>query len=397
MIENEETNNTEENKNNIITQNENNEEIIYRIDKDKTRKFNRKTYTEDININTRDILILNSKSSERNKRIINKKLDKDKKNVKNNDKKVTTINFCNIIYSIIFPCCYNCTREDKNSKYCCASCKLGWRKFFFRTQKNFFFNKIISYCTCCRCIECCSCCPSCQKCCCECCEKLELKESYEEEEIFCYIYQTQRKCSWFCDLFFKNNLLTLIVYNIIIEIGIIGFEKKLNENLETKEISKNFKTLSAYLGIFLSFVIFYLMDFIQLKLVRSKYTKYVVIVFVIFYYIWNIILSGLSAFGKKKLKNVIDDWFILLPIAYSKYINFILIDKLVNILDEENIDILSNSLIITCFFFIYDIIIFLITDILDCKSENLILAQFIISIFIFISTFILLGLDNIDV
>ena len=64
-----------------------------------------------------------------------------------------------------------------------------------------------------------------------------LKETYEEEEeTFCYIYQTQRKCSWFCDLFFQNNVISLIIHNISIELEIIGFEKKLNENLESRKI-----------------------------------------------------------------------------------------------------------------------------------------------------------------
>ena len=72
------------------------------------------------------------------------------------------------------------------------------------------------------------------------------------------------------------------------------------------------------------------------------------------------------------------------PISRTKFFNFILVEKLVNILDEENIDILSNSLIITLFFFIYDVIIFLITDFAEFDSDNLILFQFIMEIVILI-------------
>ena len=67
----------------------------------------------------------------------------------------------------------------------------------------------------------------------------------------------------------------------------------------------------------------------------------------------------------------------------TKYFNFLVLDKLVDILDEENIDILSNSFIMTSIFFIYDIIVFIISDLFDCDSEALILFQFIIGIIIF--------------
>ena len=40
------------------------------------------------------------------------------------------INCLDIFCSIIFPCYNNCKKEDKNSKYCCTSCKLGFRKYF---------------------------------------------------------------------------------------------------------------------------------------------------------------------------------------------------------------------------------------------------------------------------
>ena len=100
-------------------------------------------------------------------------------------------------------------------------------------------------------------------------------------------------------------------------------------------------------------------------------------------YSYNIIISGFSSFGKKKLKNAADDWLLLIPLGYAKYINFLVLDKLVGILDEENIDILSNSFIMTCIFFIYDIIVFIVSDLFDIDSDTLILFQFIIGLFIY--------------
>ena len=287
------------------------------------------------------------------------------------------INYKDIICSIIIPCYKDCISEDKNSKYCCASCKLGWRKFYYNSVFSEYndFRKIFDCCTCCYCEECCGCCPLIQECCCKCCEKLELKENYEEEEIFCYVYQTQRKCSWFCDLLFKNHIHTLVIFNILYEIQIIGFEKKLNENLEMKVIKDNLITLSVYLIFF--FVLIFLFSIPCLMSFREKDLNFF-IGYSFFFNVINILFSGFSAFGKNKLKSRTDNWFNLLSISCTKFYNFLLLEKLVDFLDDENIDILSNSVIITSVFFIYDVLIFLITDILEISSEHLILFQFII-------------------
>ena len=293
------------------------------------------------------------------------------------------INYGEIICSIIFPCYKDCKKEDKNSKYCCASCKLGCRKFYYNSLYSKYneFKSFLQCCTCCYCKECCGCCPACQDCCCECCKKLNLKENYEEEEIFCYVFQSQRKCSWFCDLFYRNNLISLIVYNILFEIQIIGFEKKLNENLETKKIKENFKELGAYLAFFCVFIVLFAVPLFELLRENSMAGFGG---FSALFYIINTVFTGFSVFGKKKLKSFTDNWLCLYPISRTKFFNFILVEKLVNILDEENIDILSNSLIITLFFFIYDVIIFLITDFAEFDSDNLILFQFIMEIVILI-------------
>ena len=136
-------------------------------------------------------------------------------------------NICDKICSRFFPCC------TKSNKYFCASCKLGFRKCYYNMRKIIF---LCECCKCCKCEECCSCCPCCQ--CCLCCKPLKIKESYEEEENFCYAYKVQRKCSWFCDLLWNNYFIALIIINIFVEIEIIGFEKKLNDYLEKKIISK---------------------------------------------------------------------------------------------------------------------------------------------------------------
>ena len=91
-----------------------------------------------------------------------------------------------------------------------------------------------------------------------------------------------------------------------------------------------------------------------------------------------IVLSVLSFFCRKinDIKDAIDNWVILIPISYAKFYNFLLIGKLVEAIDNEK-DLLTNSFIMSFIFFIYDIIVFIISDLIDCDSDYLILFQFI--------------------
>ena len=310
-----------------------------------------------------------------------KKKEQEKaKNDSNLDEKIN-IKCSDICCSILIPGYRNCKKENKFKRFICASCKLGCRKFY---NKSVDYNLgIIACCTCCECKK--YCCEGCRSCCCECCENLEdLKESYEDEEIFGYIYQTQRKCSWFCDIVFENNIISLIIHNISIELGIIGFEKKLNEDLESRTINDNIKKIGAYFGnvIFFAFIFIIGYSFRCFNSIKVKtYTFYSIFLYI--FYGVDITLSGFSLFAKNKLESITNNWLILLPLAYTKYINFLVLDKLVSLLDEQSIDILSNSIIMTSVFFIYDIIVFLISDLLDCSSDFLIFFQFTIGFIIF--------------
>ena len=83
------------------------------------------------------------------------------------------------------------------------------------------------------------------------------------------------------------------------------------------------------------------------------------------------------------MKEITNDYLILIPISITKAYNFIIIESLVNILKEEEIDILSSSFIMTCIFFVYDIIVFIITDLIDLKSDIIIIFQFAFGILVF--------------
>ena len=272
-------------------------------------------------------------------------------------------------------------KNCRSKKYYCASYKLGFRKFFYRTQKNNISHYL--FCCCCDCCKCekCCCCTCCQ--CCECCKELELNEMYQEKEIFFYGYKVQGKCSWFCDLLLENQFFLLLIYhNISIEISIIGFEKKINENLESEKIKINLITLSIFLAFFIVYVFIgsnYFFKLIQKKIEKTNFCDFLDFHTVI------IVLSVLSFFCRKinDIKDAIDNWVILIPMSYAKFYNFLLIGKLVEAIDNEK-DLLTNSFIMSFIFFIYDIIVFIISDLIDCDSDYLILFQFIFSILYFI-------------
>ena len=315
-----------------------------------------------------------------NSEIVDEKKDK-KENIKNINKNVNKeMTYSDIFFKLIFPCYNNLKKENENSKYCCASCKLGFKKCYYKTIKT-EFEPVCHY-ECCKCQECCSFCSCCQ--CCECCKEMDLKEKYTDQEIFCYVYQVQRKCSWFCDLFFRNNILSLIIHNLCVELGIVGYERQLNENLENNNnLFDNFIIIVIYLGYFSIFTSLFTGFFVcRAKFKGFKYFSW----FSIIYSLIIAFFSALSYFGFEKGRIIINDMIynitiIMIPIAYTKFINFVVMDALISISDEDNhMDILSNSFVLTSVFVVYDIIVFIVIDFLDLDSNTLILIQLISSI-----------------
>ena len=184
--------------------------------------------------------------------------------------------------------------------------------------------------------------------------------------------------------------MSLIIFNILAEIGIIGFEKKLNENLENKSLHKNFLIIGIYLAMLLIRSIFGSISIIGIassfdKFGREKENEGFtgISISIILFYFLIILFSGFLFFGKNKLKEITNDYLILIPISITKAYNFIIIESLVNILKEEEIDILSSSFIMTSIFFVYDIIAFIITDLIDLKSDIIIIFQFAFGILVF--------------
>ena len=127
---------------------------IYNIKNQNYKKENKnKNFKHENNNNifpkTEDKLnddIINEKNNENNNN------DNNSRKKSYNNKKGININYFEILLSIIIPCYKDCKKDNKNSKYCCASCKLGWRKCFFKSKKN-EFKKFVNCLPCCKCEE----------------------------------------------------------------------------------------------------------------------------------------------------------------------------------------------------------------------------------------------------
>ena len=187
-------------------------------------------------------------------------------------------------------------------------------------------------------------------------------------------------------------MISLIAHNIFVEIGIIGFEKRINENLESNDHLYYLYIIIFYFVIFLLFTIIYT-KFLFSHLKGKNFAGYTFFSFI--FYFLDMIIAALSVSKKNiSLKNFVNKRVIILPLSYTKYINFIVTDQFISILDEDNIDILSNSFIFTCFFIIYDMIVFIISDIIDLSLDTLTIVQFILISSIFLFTYFYLFLCN---
>ena len=103
------------------------------------------------------------------------------------------------------------------------------------------------------------------------------------------------------------------------------------------------------------------------------------------------IFSGFSAFGSEGLQNFTTKYLISFPLALTKFYIFLLMNCVLNIIDSgKNIDLLSNSTLISIFLFLYGLISSVFTDILDIDEKTLIIFQFVIGIILFAVIFTIL-------
>ena len=100
------------------------------------------------------------------------------------------------------------------------------------------------------------------------------------------------------------------------------------------------------------------------------------------------IFSGFSAFGKGKFKEFTDNYLILLPHALTKFYYFILFNSLVKTMDNDNLDLLSNSSIISLFLIIFRIVSSVLVELINTKI--LLIFQFVFGLIVSIVIIILL-------
>ena len=331
------------------------------------------------------------------------------------------------ILSCIFLC--NITKSYYGSSFCCPeNCA--------RELPECLSNKLCKcencLCECCgdfwyECCGCCYCCDECCHCSCECCniweaiwiclftviffplcicgycdsccDRNDINELYQDNEEFCYCYRTQNKISWCCELLFKNDVLEIIIINIILESLTFGFGKIISDNLQNNlninSLGQNFIIISIYLVYYIIIIFFNRIKCFDKdnddndtqnnqndEKNKNKYTQYVYELFGVT--IWNsfivTIFSGFSAFGTGQFKEITDTYLILLPYALTKFYYFILVNSLVKKMDASNLDLLSNSMIISLFLSIFKIISSILIDMIEIKI--LLLFQFIFGLIV---------------
>ena len=141
--------------------------------------------------------------------------------------------------------------KKKQRNICCYSGKLGARKFIKnleKTEKNNGFScyKLIGFMCCCKILFRCFCCYNNQN---------DLSEYNQKIERFCYLYKVQRELSWFSDLLTKNNLIDLIIYKLLNDLLILGFEKQLKTSLKKNEFALMFNIIM--ISVFLAYFTFF--------------------------------------------------------------------------------------------------------------------------------------------
>lgn len=153
----------------------------------------------------------------------------------------------------------------------------------------------------------------------------------------------------------------------------IGFQKKLNNFLDEND---GIFTLIIYLAIFIiiSFLINFFFSY-DSEILNNIFGLVGIACITPFL---SVIISSISYFGNKTLKDFSYKYLEIIPITFTKFYNILLMKNLANILDKHNIDILSNSTVSSLFLILYKIISYVIKEV--ANEKQLILFQFIFGI-----------------
>ena len=277
--------------------------------------------------------------------------EKDETNQKDKNKNNYEVKVFRIFGYLIFK------KSQKAKKVWCSCFRLFCRKFYY----------IFCGAEGCECLKCTKCCEDCEKCqCCHCCKE-EMTESNQVNNSFCYCFKVQNSISWICDLLSRKKLTLLITSIITLEMSIIGFEYKLKRN-----INENYKYWLVYL---ISY--FFMAMRNELGTPKGFNSTYTTVV------LFSLLFSGISYFGKGKLKNFTTQYLEPGVVAMVKFYYFYIMKSLIISYDNNNPDLISNSMVVSIFLTIYKLISYLFSDVFfpDKKYEkNFILFQFIFGI-----------------
>ena len=252
--------------------------------------------------------------------------------------------------------------------------------------------------------------PKC--CCCYCIKDLDDKEYDKEEHFFCYCYQGQRKLKWFNKLVrnqTQKKLVPIMLEFFILQLTTIGFEKMYNDINDNDynyfETSKNVRIYNSIFIISLLLFFYLTISFGSLFnfLTKSKQFQelkglvetlsndilngtYGILVFNAFY--------SFSLSIKYLLKGIDEDddslkTYILIPVFMNKFYFFTFTHVSSKYTDEEDgIELISFSTLISIYLSIWDTIIGYITDNISFKGLfiiQILASSFIIFITLFIS------------
>ena len=247
------------------------------------------------------------------------------------------------------------------------------------------------------------------KCClCCCCNSISEKQYDINEHFFCYCYKGQRKLKWF-DKLIRNEtqkkLIPIMMEFFILQLTTIGFEKIYNDMNDDEYDNFGDETnVRIYNGIFILSLLFFLYITISFGSLFNYLTKdekfqslkgfvetisndilngtYGVIIFNAFYSFYFSIKFLIKGFNEDD--NSIKS-FILFPIFMNKFYFFTFTNVAsVYTDDEDGIELVSFSTLISIYLSIWDTIIGFITDYIPLNG--LFIIQIIISSFIIIFT-----------
>ena len=303
----------------------------------------------------------------------------------------------------------------ENQKQGIKACFIAIGQFFYYyISKLFQCIKLIFFSikNCCDKIICGYFCEGKKCCCCLCCNSIDDKEYDINEHFFCYCYQGKRKSNWFKNLLEnekQKELIPIMMEFFILQLTTIGFEKLYNDINDDEynnfEESKNVTIFNVFFV--LSLLLFFHLtisfgslfnfiandkDFKEVKRVVEQISNdilkgtYGVLIFNAFYSFFLSIKFLSKGFNEddNSLRN-----YILFPIFMNKFYFFTFTNVAAMYTDDEDgIELVSFSTLISIYLTIWEKIIDFLTDYIPING--LFIIQIITSSLVILITILII-------